>query len=192
MRALCYLLFGFVPLLAQSLHPAKPLSAPTLWMTETLARADSEKDCKWWQSPIIVGGTEGSGTRGAVDNVRKLGVAIFGVLPNCHGSGALDSDCIVPKTRPIPSPFSGPNEHPRMGWGVDAWTPSTRAMIHLQDWHKQATPKSLEELFTLTADPERTRQAMEGLVDEAKQPWRWAWKMPHTVALSRVSLSYLH
>ena len=139
--------------------------------------ADSEKDCKWWQSPIIVGGTEGSGTRGAIKNVGELGAAILGVLPNCLSvNSALDTDCIKPK----------------MSFGPNAWTPSTRAMIQLQDFHVHATPESLEELFMSTAEPERTRRAMEGLVDEAKQPWRWAWKMPHTVAVSCVSLSHLH
>ena len=99
------------------------------------------------------------------------------MLPNCLSvNSALDTDCIKPK----------------MSFGPNAWTPSTRAMIQLQDFHMHATPESLEELFMSTAEPERTRRAMEGLVDEAKQPWRWAWKMPHTVALSRVTLSHLH
>ena len=165
----CKINLGIITLLPLAM---RALVLVTIALTWTCVNgADSEKDCKWWQSPIIVGGTEGSGTRGAINNVGELGAAILGVLPNCLSvNSALDTDCIKPK----------------MSFGPNAWTPSTRAMIQLQDFHMHATPESLEELFMSTAEPKRTRRAMEGLVDEAKQPWRWAWKMPHTVCIALV------
>lgn len=124
----------------------------------------ADNECKWWQAPVIVGGSEGSGTRGAVTNVGSQGAHIMGTDAACKAlNHAIDTSCITPKS------------------GVfarGAW----RSEVGPQKLSKKTEyPKSLQEVFAATRNPNSTRKAMLGLHVRNKRPWGWTWKMPHTM-----------
>jgi len=135
-------------------------------------RATQCGSCAWWQSPVVVGGEEGSGTRGAAETLRGLGVH----LSRCDINSAGDSGCIQASLE---------------------WQVAARAYVDLREGELRCN-LTLDMAISRTMEPGRARRAIGGVPTAARRPWAWGWKMPHmmwTLPALRVifpCLRYVH
>ena len=140
-----------------------PLAVPLLATKPhkgTAAEKLDERRCKWWHSPVLVGGTGGSGTRGVVQLLESLGVHVLGSNSTvCRGNSAGDTDCMS-------SCAHGADLAAFASMSVPAaqWRNLTQLIAHCN------STKATNVLLRL---PVRYRQ-----------PWRWAWKHPSGVMYS--------
>lgn len=117
-------------------------------------RATQCGSCAWWQSPVVIGGEEGSGTRGTAEMLRGLGVR----LSQCDiNSASLDSGCIQASLR---------------------WQVAASSYVDLREDELRCN-LTLDEAISRTLDPSRARRAISGVPATARRPWAWGWKMPH-------------
>ena len=143
--------------------------------------------CRWWHAPVVVGGVEGSGTRGAVVLLKELGVHMIGAGPlrrptdmispigdYCRLNYAGDTTCV----RPPHAPSATLREQ----------QPSNAAFVAAAAAYRAPRPsasasvrRGLNETIALTARPSRTRRALAAIATAQRRPWRWGWKMPHTL-----------
>mmetsp|Transcript_49310 Transcript_49310/g.81869 ORF Transcript_49310/g.81869 Transcript_49310/m.81869 type:complete len:363 (+) Transcript_49310:72-1160(+) len=112
--------------------------------------------CLWWQSPVVIGGEEGSGTRGAVEILRGLGLYIL----RCDANSAHDSGCIQATLK---------------------WQAAASAYVRLKAEDVLTCDRSQSQTISATMEPQRARRALDEVPIKARRPWAWGWKMPHSM-----------
>ena len=142
--------------------------------------------CRWWHAPVVVGGVEGSGTRGAVVLLKELGVHMIGAGPlrrpadmispigdYCRLNSAGDTTCVRPPHAPSTLREQQPSNAAFVAAAAAYRAPRPSASTSVR--------RGLNETIALTARPSRTRRALAAIATAQRRPWRWGWKMPHTL-----------
>ena len=146
-----------VPLLA-SKRPGTLQSPPPI----------DKKHCKWWQSPVVIGGTGGSGTRGVVERLKRLGLYVLGSDPKlCRANVAGDTSC-------MDSCVHGSS---RDDLAIIASMKSRRS-----EW------RNLSSLVVYCGTSTGAQHVLHDLPLQHRRPWRWSWKHPSAVMYSLPSL----
>ena len=126
-----------------------------------------EGRCEWWHSPVVIGGTGGSGTRGVVELLGGHGVHVLGSDPKIcpPNNDAGDTSCMT-------SCYDD---------RIDDLEAFASVRIPTAEWH------NLTELI----DHCKARQAQNVLLRlpaRNRRRWGWSWKHPSNVMYSLFSI----
>ena len=159
---------------------AAQLNSPQRAKTERVRQRTSNAglwDEAWQRAPIVVGGTGGSGTRGVVDTLKKLGIFMHPkrsskAFEQCYNGAALDNVCMHPEGRFVGSPdddskMASPHY---AGWLIGE---------HSNEAGSTCEPRSMLPEFPI--GPARGLTYMSTVPPEHQLPHRWGWKNPKTV-----------
>ena len=121
----------------------------------------------WRSAPIVIGGTQGSGTRGVEALFIKLGIYLHPstesqLFKECYNGDPLDNMCM--------KPLGGGEAvwRGRSGFGYLEWLQDEEC--HPVEWH---TPG-----LNLT---ERGHAYVASVPRSNRKPLRWGWKLPETM-----------
>ena len=131
-----------------------------VWLEPSLAAAA----CEWWQAPVIIGGTGGSGTRGVVKHAQSRGVFILGTDKQaCVPNIAMDTNCVEGcKVAGIPNSLTTYVDGTLVGGVNDP-------------------PNDMEEAAATCRDPDRAIRALRRIPQSNRKKWAWGWKHPKTM-----------
>ena len=135
-----------------------------VWLDLCLITLSSET-CEWYQAPVVIGGTGGSGTRGVVDHAQSRGVFILGTdAQACKPNDAMDTKCIEGCTLPgVPK-------------SLTAYVEGT-----VVDGAKIPPPNSTRNVAGACRDPDRAMRALREIPESNQKAWGWGWKHPKTM-----------
>ena len=171
------------------LHMAEPSRARLVYPHMLPAeRADFCRNAPWWTAPVVVGGSGGSGTRGSVLLLQRLGVGMAcedpmfepSVLdPAEHCNKAKDFDLMGGKRQRTP---------------LLVWLTTMRQNLSTCEVDDGAVTSLLHDLEATPAEkgfsPARLMALRAGVRPAYRQALRWGMKNPHATYMLKLMLRY--
>mmetsp|Transcript_19654 Transcript_19654/g.23372 ORF Transcript_19654/g.23372 Transcript_19654/m.23372 type:complete len:458 (-) Transcript_19654:457-1830(-) len=131
----------------------------------------------WLKAPVIIGGTGGSGTRGVVDVLTKLGIYLYPsrhsqLFKECYNGEALDNVAMYPESGQLD--------------GLQSEKKTAQKSYSKWLLGNQCSPPNVSIPFVLSG---KGRKYLGSIPEPNRKRYRWGWKNPKTIYHLHVLLS---